>query len=212
VQGIWAPNIEDATCCSTNHRYRLIVFGRKKFVSFVPRRFHAIARKSLRFLPSCYSSEAVVYTIDEKTGGLEVSHTLVVSSQVYPGEVGAVHCLKWTSDGCALALSWTSGGFSVWSTFGALLVCSLGWNYGLHVELNKHNPLVITSMVRKLDNFRRNTKELLYVLYRCCRNGPSKVTSYGWRIRARWRRTPTRKKRSYNSNFWKARWPLIRAW
>lgn len=30
VQGIWAPNIEDASCCCINHRYRLIVIGRKK--------------------------------------------------------------------------------------------------------------------------------------------------------------------------------------
>jgi hypothetical protein len=30
VQGIWAQNIEDATCASVNHKYRLIAFGRKK--------------------------------------------------------------------------------------------------------------------------------------------------------------------------------------
>ncbi|XP_065214700.1 guanine nucleotide exchange factor subunit Rich isoform X2 [Planococcus citri] len=121
VQGIWAPNIEDASCCSTNHRYRLIAFGRK-------------------------NSEAIVYTIDEQTGGLEISHTLVVSSHVYPGEVGPVECMEWSPDGRALALSWSTGGFSIWSTFGALLVCSLGWNYGLHVDLSKNNPLLITSM------------------------------------------------------------------
>lgn len=128
VQGIWAPNIEDATCCTTNHRYRLITFGRK-------------------------NSEAGVYTIDEKTGGLELSHMLVVSSHVYPGEVGAVQGLRWTSDGCALALSWSTGGFSIWSTFGALLVCSLGWNYGLHVDLSKYNPLNITSMEWSIEGY-----------------------------------------------------------
>ena len=96
------------------------------------------------------SSEAIVYTIDEQTGGLEISHTLVVSSHVYPGEVGAVECMEWSPDGRALALSWSTGGFSIWSTFGALLVCSLGWNYGLHVDLSKNNPLLITSMVRMM--------------------------------------------------------------
>lgn len=94
-----------------------------------------------------FSSEAIVYTIDEQTGGLEVSHSLIVSSQVYPGEVSAVECMKWSPDGCALALCWNTGGFSIWSTFGALLVCSLGWNYGLHVDLSKNNPLYISSMV-----------------------------------------------------------------
>lgn len=71
----------------------------------------------------------------------------MLSSQVYPGEVGPVGCLKWTPDGCALAMSWTKGGFSLWSTFGALLVCSLSWDYGLHVDLAKHNPLNVHAMV-----------------------------------------------------------------
>ena len=128
----------------------------------------------------------MVYTIDEKTGGLEISHTLVVSSQVYPGEVGAVQCLKWTSDGCALALSWASGGFSVWSTFGALLVCSLGWNYGLHVELNKHNPLVITSMVGKFSSSSFSTwQSMIKCISDCFRSGLLRVINYGWRIRVR---------------------------
>lgn len=30
VQGIWAQNIDDASCASINHKYRLIAFGRKK--------------------------------------------------------------------------------------------------------------------------------------------------------------------------------------
>lgn len=30
VQGIWAQHLDDATCGSINHKYRLIAFGRKK--------------------------------------------------------------------------------------------------------------------------------------------------------------------------------------
>lgn len=30
VQGIWAQGLEDATCASINHKYRLIAFGRRK--------------------------------------------------------------------------------------------------------------------------------------------------------------------------------------
>ncbi|XP_046662449.1 guanine nucleotide exchange factor subunit Rich isoform X3 [Homalodisca vitripennis] len=121
VQGIWAPNMDDATCATVNHKYRLITYGRK-------------------------SSQGAVYCIDESSGGLELSHQLTLSSQVYPGEVGPVGCVRWTPDGCALAMAWSQGGFSVWSTFGALLVCSLGWDYGLHVDLAKHNPLLVTDM------------------------------------------------------------------
>ncbi|XP_039276029.1 guanine nucleotide exchange factor subunit Rich [Nilaparvata lugens] len=121
VQGIWAQNIDDATCCTVNHKYRLITFGRK-------------------------NSQAAVYEIDEVSGGLELTHEMVVSAQVYPGQVGAVACLRWTPDGCAVAMAWTSGGFSLWSTFGSLLVCSLAWDYGLHVELASHNPINVTAM------------------------------------------------------------------
>lgn len=30
VQGIWAQGLDDATCASINHKFRLIAFGRKK--------------------------------------------------------------------------------------------------------------------------------------------------------------------------------------
>ncbi|KAJ9595098.1 hypothetical protein L9F63_013624, partial [Diploptera punctata] len=118
VQGIWAQNIEDATCASVNHKYRLIAFGRK-------------------------NSQAVVYCIDEITGGLEVSHHIELSSKDYPGSPGDVQGIRWTPDGCAMAVSWSQGGVSLWSTFGALLMCTLGWDYGPHVDLVHSNPLHI---------------------------------------------------------------------
>ncbi|GAB0091936.1 WD40/YVTN repeat-like-containing domain superfamily [Sergentomyia squamirostris] len=121
VQGIWAQNIDDASCATINHKYRLIAFGRK-------------------------NSQAVVYTIDDLTGGLELSHTLILSAKDFPGSPGAVRELKWTPDGCAVVLSWCKGGISLWSTFGSTLMCSLGWDYGLNVDLARHNPLDILSM------------------------------------------------------------------
>ena len=33
--------------------------------------------------------------------------------------------IDWSPDGCVLALSWAGGGLSVWSVFGACLVCTL---------------------------------------------------------------------------------------
>ena len=38
--------------------------------------------------------------------------------------------LRWSPDGCCLALSWSLGAISLWSTFGALLLCTLNWDYG----------------------------------------------------------------------------------
>jgi len=57
-----------------------------------------------------------------------------------------VRSTRWTPDGCALVMAWENGGFSVWSTFGALLVCSLAWNFSVNVDLSSKNPLNIMSM------------------------------------------------------------------
>nr|XP_049701348.1 guanine nucleotide exchange factor subunit Rich [Helicoverpa armigera] len=121
VQGIWAPGIDDATCARVNHKFRLIAIGRK-------------------------NSQVDVFTIDEATGGLELSHTMVLSSKDFPGDPGPVKCMRWTADGRAVAVSWERGGVSIWSTFGALLMCSLAWDYGLNQDLGKSNPLVVSSL------------------------------------------------------------------
>lgn len=54
---------------------------------------------------------------------------------------------RWTADGRAVAVSWERGGVSIWSTFGALLMCTLAWDYGLNQDLSKLNPLVVSSLV-----------------------------------------------------------------
>ncbi|XP_037295110.1 guanine nucleotide exchange factor subunit Rich isoform X2 [Manduca sexta] len=121
VQGIWAQGIDDATCARVNHKFRLIAIGRR-------------------------NSQVDVFTIDEATGGLELSHTMVLSSKDFPGDPGPVKCMRWTADGRAVAVSWERGGISVWSTFGALLACSLAWDYGLSHDRDTVNPLVVTSL------------------------------------------------------------------
>ncbi|KAI5636109.1 guanine nucleotide exchange factor subunit Rich [Phthorimaea operculella] len=92
------------------------------------------------------AAQDIYITIDEVTGGLELSHTMVLSSKDFPGDPGPVKCMRWTSDGRAVAVSWERGGVSVWSTFGALLMCSLAWDYGLSQDLNRHNPLVTSGL------------------------------------------------------------------
>lgn len=91
-----------------------------------------------------------MYYVDETTGSLEMSHTLSLSSKDYPGRPGRVRCLRWTPDSCAIALAWEGGGLAIWSTFGALLLCSLKWDYGLRVDLTHDNPLHIHTMVSEL--------------------------------------------------------------
>lgn len=99
------------------------------------------------------SSQAVVYTIDDLTGGLELSHSLLLSAKDYPGATGAVREMRWTSDGAAVAMSWANGGISLWSTFGATLMCSLGWDYGLNVDLVRNNPLNVMSMDWSIEGY-----------------------------------------------------------
>ena len=77
---------------------------------------------------------------------MEVSHNCILSSKDYPGDPGAIRQVLWTPDGCALVAAWEKGGIAMWSTFGSLLMCSLGWDYGLNIDLQKKNPLQIKSM------------------------------------------------------------------
>ena len=122
VTGIWALQLEDANCVALNHKYKLIAFGRK-------------------------NSQGIVYCVDEMTGGLTVSHRLILPTRDYPGNPGPISCLRWTPDGTALVLAWQRGGFSIWSTFGTMIMCSLGWDYGPHVsDPVEQNPLSIKSL------------------------------------------------------------------
>ncbi|XP_050076499.1 guanine nucleotide exchange factor subunit Rich [Anopheles maculipalpis] len=121
VQGIWCQNVDDATCTVINHKYRLIAFGRR-------------------------NSQTNMYVIDDLTGGLELSHKLSLSAKDFPGSPGYVRDMKWTPDGCAIIVAWGNGGISLWSTFGSLLLCSLAWDYGLHVDLSKSDPFNVISM------------------------------------------------------------------
>lgn len=50
-----------------------------------------------------HSSQAVVYVIDDLTGGLEISHTIVLSAKDFPGSPGYVREMKWTPDSCAVS-------------------------------------------------------------------------------------------------------------
>lgn len=92
------------------------------------------------------------------TGGLELSHTIELSAKDFPGLPGSVREMKWTPDGCAVILSWSKGGISLWSTFGTMLMCSLGWDYGLNVDLALKNPLDIVCMVSSMLTLSKHEK------------------------------------------------------
>ena len=109
VQGVWAAGVEDVTTTAINHKYRLMAFGRD-------------------------NSHGVVFCIDESTGGLELSHRLALPTRDYPGCPGPVTALRWTPDSTCLAMVWAAGGFSIWSTFGTMIFCNLGWDHGPRIS------------------------------------------------------------------------------
>ncbi|XP_076307278.1 guanine nucleotide exchange factor subunit Rich [Tachypleus tridentatus] len=123
ITGIWAQEIRNATCTAVNHRYRLIAFGLE-------------------------NGEGVVYCQEDLTGALHINHRLVLSTRDFSdvaGVAGAVSLIQWSPDGTAVAMAWKKGGLSVWSVFGALLMCSLGWDYG-SVDAMRKTPFRINSM------------------------------------------------------------------
>ncbi|KAK6182215.1 hypothetical protein SNE40_009946 [Patella caerulea] len=131
AHAVRAQDLTDAVTVAVNHRYRLIAFG-------------------------CKSGEGVVYTIDEAVGALEVSHKLVISSKEFPdvsNVAGPVSCMKWTPDGTALALTWQNGGFSLWSVFGALLVCTLGGDYIFQDDSSILYPSPVRSLEWGLEGY-----------------------------------------------------------
>jgi hypothetical protein len=95
------------------------------------------------------SSEGVVYSVDETSGALVVSHRLVLSEKNYSGASKPVKDLKWSPDGCALAMCWDGGGggIALWSVFGSLLTCSFAWDYGSHYHPSRHVPFNVSCMV-----------------------------------------------------------------
>ncbi|KAK2725320.1 guanine nucleotide exchange factor subunit Rich-like [Artemia franciscana] len=123
---LWIPR-DDVTCTSMNHRYRLIACGST-------------------------TSQCYIYTIDDSTGGLQLSHSTILSSRNYPGSPGEVSCVKWSPDGAVMAVAWSKFGLSVWSTFGSLLFSSLAWEAAPDVHQTNFN-FVIDSMEWAIDGY-----------------------------------------------------------
>ncbi|CAG0903926.1 unnamed protein product, partial [Darwinula stevensoni] len=142
MQGIWATRLDDAICTAVNHKYRLIAYGRR-------------------------NSRGIIYCIDEETGALQESHTLVLSEKDYSGPPRPVSLLCWCPDGSVLAMTWKGGGFALWSVFGSLLMSSLAWDYGSHVSFTQH-PFDVISLEWGTEG---------YTLWMACRENAMQSTS-----------------------------------
>nr|KAF6434367.1 RIC1-like protein, RAB6A GEF complex partner 1 [Molossus molossus] len=124
LHGVWPQDVIDGTCVAVNNKYRLMAFG-------------------------CASGSVQVYTIDNTTGAMLLSHKLELTAKQYPdiwNKTGAVKLVKWSPDNSVVIVTWEYGGLSLWSVFGAQLICTLGGDFAYRSDGTKKDPLKINSM------------------------------------------------------------------
>ncbi|NXK06510.1 RIC1 protein, partial [Herpetotheres cachinnans] len=124
LHGVWAQDVIDGTCVAVNNKYRLMAFG-------------------------CANGSVQVYTIDTTTGAMQFSHKLELTPKQYPdiwNKTGPVKLIRWSPDSCVVMVTWECGGLSLWSVFGAQLICTLGGDFAYQSDGSKKDPLKISSM------------------------------------------------------------------
>ncbi|XP_035379345.1 guanine nucleotide exchange factor subunit RIC1 isoform X1 [Electrophorus electricus] len=124
LQGVWAADVTDGTCVAVNNKYRLMTFG-------------------------CASGSVLVYVIDNTTGSMQLSHKLELTAKHYPdiwNKTGPVKLIRWSPDYSVVMVTWECGGLSLWSVFGAHLICTLGEDFAYRSDGTKKEPLKVCSM------------------------------------------------------------------
>ncbi|XP_062268307.1 guanine nucleotide exchange factor subunit RIC1 [Platichthys flesus] len=124
LQGVWAADVTDGTCVAVNNKYRLMAFG-------------------------CTSGSVLVYMIDSATGSMQISHKLELTPKHYPdiyNKTGPVKLICWSPDYSVVMVTWECGGLSLWSVFGAQLICTLGEDFAYRSDGTKKDPIKICSM------------------------------------------------------------------
>uniref|UniRef100_A0A8C7T7J5 Protein RIC1 homolog n=1 Tax=Oncorhynchus mykiss TaxID=8022 RepID=A0A8C7T7J5_ONCMY len=124
LQGVWAADVTDGTCVAVNNKYRLMAFG-------------------------CASGSVLVYMIDTTTGSMQLSHKLELTPKHFPdvwNKTGSVKLIRWSPDYSVAMVTWECGGLSLWSVFGAHLICTLGEDFAYRSDGTKKDPIKISSM------------------------------------------------------------------
>ncbi|KAG5834574.1 hypothetical protein ANANG_G00262920 [Anguilla anguilla] len=124
LQGVWAADVTDGTCVAVNNKYRLMAFTR-------------------------YVGSVLVYMIDTTTGSMQLSHRLELTPKHYPdiwNKTGPVKLIEWSPDYSVVMVTWECGGLSLWSVFGAHLICTLGEDFAYRSDGTKKEPIKISSM------------------------------------------------------------------
>ena len=121
---LFVADVENGVTSCINHKYQIIAFGLR-------------------------NNEGVICCIDEEHSLVVVTHKIILPANTFPESsvhsIGSMSCMQWSPDSMVLATSWEKGGFALWSVFGALLMCSLSWDFG-HVEHFSPNAFVVSSL------------------------------------------------------------------
>uniref|UniRef100_A0A8C2WHH4 Protein RIC1 homolog n=1 Tax=Cyclopterus lumpus TaxID=8103 RepID=A0A8C2WHH4_CYCLU len=160
LQGVWAADVNDGTCVAVNNKYRLMAFG-------------------------CAGGSVLVYMIDTTTGSMQLSHKLELTPKHYPdiyNKTGPVKLICWSPDYSVVMVTWECGGLSLWSVFGAHLICTLGEDFAYRSDGTKKDPVKISSMTWGAEGYHlwHNQEQVLLHgedrLYLTC-GDPSQVQS-----------------------------------
>ncbi|OXB62778.1 hypothetical protein ASZ78_017074 [Callipepla squamata] len=141
LHGVWAQDVVDGTCVAVNNKYRLMAFGCAKLM----RSSNGLSK----IVVISFSGSVQVYTIDTATGAMQFSHKLELTPKQYPdiwNKTGPVKIIRWSPDSCVVMVTWECGGLSLWSVFGAQLICTLGGDFAYQSDGTKKDPLKISSM------------------------------------------------------------------
>eukprot|EP01136_Pigoraptor_vietnamica_P006555 Opistho-1_new@39620 len=103
-KGYWVAGVANATMVTVNAKFRLVAVG-------------------------CEGGDVVVCQLDDVAQELRQLHWLTIPAESFPHvKPGPVSAMAWSADGRALAVAWRHCGLSVWSAFGSLLFCTLGYS------------------------------------------------------------------------------------
>jgi hypothetical protein len=121
----FVPDVDNGVTSCINHKYQLITYG-------------------------LLNSEGLICIVDDENTIVVVTHRIKLPINSFPessiSSMGSMSCMQWSPDSMVLATSWERGGIALWSVFGALLMCSLSWDYGINQALESSKLFIVSSI------------------------------------------------------------------
>lgn len=121
----FVSDVDNGITSCINHKYQLISYG-------------------------LLNSEGVICIVDDENSIVLVTHRIKLPVNSFPESsicsMGSMNCMQWSPDSMVLATCWSRGGIALWSVFGALLMCSLSWDYGISQAMESSKLFIVSSL------------------------------------------------------------------